>query len=571
VNEHAGHILVIDDEAPVLKVISMLLRAEGHNVSTAESLADALALLKERTFDLVFADIMLGEHTGLEFLRIAREQGFRSPVIMITGVPQLATAAEALKLGAFDYIAKPITREVLLHACLMGLRHRQLEDQLDRTRRNLETLFRSVGDGVVMVDSRLQVMEFNEAAGRLFALSGLEKGRQFRPGGSRCGSLCRELLEKTLSTGTAKELEYAEGMPSGEHFHTVRIHTFPIHGDSQDGEGGAVLIVRDQTRLAVLEGALRERKRYHGMVGADAKMQRVYDLIDVLRDVDSTVLITGESGTGKELVAEALHFLGARASQPLVRVNCTVLSDELLESELFGHIKGAFTGAHTDRRGRFESADGGTVFLDEIGDTSPRMQGKLLRVLQAKEFERVGEDRPIHVDVRLIAATNRDLKERVAAGLFRQDLYYRLKVIEVNLPPLRERRGDIPLLAEHFRAKFAAKLNKILGPFDSVLMRAFLDHPWPGNVRELEHVLEYAAVLNRGEPLTLEGMPSDFRAGRQVKVPLHDVAMPLRREALVEALEFCLWNKACAARRLGVSRTTLYTKMREFNVSRPLS
>jgi transcriptional regulator with GAF, ATPase, and Fis domain len=300
------------------------------------------------------------------------------------------------------------------------------------------------------------------------------------------------------------------------------------------------------------------------MVGKSAAMQKVYRLIEALTDLPSTVLISGASGTGKELVADALHHEGNRRGRPFVKVNCAALSENLLESELFGHVKGAFTGALKDRVGRFETADGGSIFLDEIGDISPSLQVRLLRVLQEREFERVGDSGTVKVDVRVIAATNQDLKEKVREGIFRADLYYRLKVVHIAMPPLSERLEDLPLLVQYFIGQFNHKLGKAVSRLSDQAMDALACHSWPGNVRELEHVLEHAFVLCGGSTITLDELPGDLSekaapapgGARQKTAP----------QGLLQALEKAGWNKSKAARLLGVDRRTVYRKMEEFGI-----
>jgi len=239
-------------------------------------------------------------------------------------------------------------------------------------------------------------------------------------------------------------------------------------------------------------------------------MQKIFSLIEALASAQTTVLIEGESGTGKELAAEALHSGGERSGKPLVKLNCSALPESLLESELFGHVKGAFTGAVQDRIGRFQKAQGGTIFLDEVGDLSPRIQGQLLRVLQEREFERVGDSTPIQVDVRVIAATNKNLREKVRRGEFREDLYYRLKVVQIHMPPLREKREDIPLLVDHFRRKFNTVFHKGIEALSQDVMKAFLQYAWPGNVRELEHTMEHAFIHCQNTTITLDHLPPDL-------------------------------------------------------------
>jgi transcriptional regulator with GAF, ATPase, and Fis domain len=339
--------------------------------------------------------------------------------------------------------------------------------------------------------------------------------------------------------------------------------------DTEDRFLGAVLVIRDITRLTDLERELRERHHYHNIIGKSPGMQKIYRLLEDLADAETTVLITGESGTGKELVARALHYGGGRATKPLIKVNCSALAENLLESELFGHVKGAFTGAIRDKQGRFEAADGGSILLDEIGDVSARIQLKLLRVLQERELERVGDSTPIEVDVRVIAVTNRDLKEKVRLGEFREDLYYRLKVIEVALPPLRERREDIPFLVEHFVSQFNERFKKnIVGVSDGVLRR-LMGYQWPGNVRELEHAIEHAFVLCHGRTIMEDHLPVEIQGEPGAREPSPSQKASGARESVVEALARTGWNKAKAARLLGVSRQTIYRQIARYGLRPP--
>jgi transcriptional regulator with PAS, ATPase and Fis domain len=290
-------------------------------------------------------------------------------------------------------------------------------------------------------------------------------------------------------------------------------------------------------------------------------MRKLYNLTEALANVQTTVLINGESGTGKELVAAALHFAGGRAKGPFVKVNCSALSESLLESELFGHVRGAFTGATADKIGRFQMAHRGTLFLDEIGDISPAVQMRLLRVLQEREFERVGDSTSIKVDVRIVTATNQNLSEKVAQGTFRQDLYYRLNVVRMELPPLRERAEDISLLAAHFLTKFNLKFSKNIQAFSDDVLQMFRQHLWPGNVRELEHAVEHAVILSKNNIITEQYLPQDLIDS--VKGVKHASSKPDHRPSLAEALALCNGNITHAARLLGVSRPTIYRYMKE--------
>ncbi len=318
--------------------------------------------------------------------------------------------------------------------------------------------------------------------------------------------------------------------------------------------------------LAQLERDLRKRRSFERLVGKSEVMQVVYSRIEMLADMPSTVLITGESGTGKDLVAEALHYTGAHRDMPIVKVSCSALSEHLIESELFGHVSGAFTGAIKNRVGRLEQVKGGTLFLDEIGDIPPLFQQRLLRVLQEKRFERVGENTTISMQARVIAATHRDLAEMVRQGKFREDLYYRLRVVELHLPPLRERREDIPLLVNHFLSVLNEELKKKITGASVEVLGTFMAHSWPGNVRELRHVLEHACVVCRGTVLTGEDLPHDvFAPAAQATAP-KGADNSGEIQALVQALRQSKWNKTLAARLLGVSRRTFYRRLAQYRL-----
>lgn len=309
---------------------------------------------------------------------------------------------------------------------------------------------------------------------------------------------------------------------------------------------------------------------YCGIVGKDPKMQVIYRLIQDIAPTDATVLIQGESGTGKELVARAIHQQSERRHNSFVVINCSAYPETLLESELFGHEKGAFTGAIRQRAGRFEQADKGTVFLDEIGEIPPSSQIKLLRVLQTQSFERLGGERTVKVDARVIAATNKDLIQEVRTGNFREDLYYRLNVIPIVLPPLSQRPNDIPLLAKGFLRRFAAEQEKTIQDFSPEAMRMILNYEWPGNVRELENSIEHAVVLAKGKRVEVSDLPTILRNRQK---PTSSKDMPLMREserAMIErALVESNWDKKKAARTLGIGRTTLYSKLRKYRISKP--
>jgi DNA-binding NtrC family response regulator/HAMP domain-containing protein len=331
--------------------------------------------------------------------------------------------------------------------------------------------------------------------------------------------------------------------------------------------------IMQEEELGNLQSRIDKATGFGGIIGKDHKMQLVFKLIEDIAPTDATVLIQGESGTGKELVARAIHELSPRKDKPFVVVNCSAYPATLLESELFGHEKGAFTGAIRQKSGRFEQAHGGTLFLDEIGEIPPSAQIRLLRILQTRKFERLGGEKTVSVDVRIIAATNKDLEQEVKKANFREDLFYRLNVIPVFLPTLTERGNDIILLARHFLSRFAAEQGKEIEEFSPEAIRLLLDYPWPGNVRELENTIEHAAVLAKGKRIEPSDLPPAFMQARGPLSGATRLANIIEHEIrlLEETLEECGWNKKLAAERLGISRTTLYTKIKKYQIQRPTS
>jgi PAS domain S-box-containing protein len=343
------------------------------------------------------------------------------------------------------------------------------------------------------------------------------------------------------------------------------LHFF--HALFAQGAGHLHHLVINEASLNQLPLPENEKTSHGEIIGKSKKMQEVYELIDLISRSDATVLITGENGTGKELVARAIHNQSHRARGPFVVANCSAYSPTLLESELFGHERGAFTGAIRQRKGRIERAHGGTLFLDEIGDISPATQVLLLRFLQDHCFERVGGERAIEADVRVLAATNRDLRREAEVGRFRDDLYYRLNVISVHLPPLRERKEDIPLLSLHFLKKYNLRERKHVTTFSADAMEALMDYDWPGNVRQLENAVSHAVILAQDEVIRRRHLPRFLReaAAGAVSTSLADN----ERHLILRVLQESNWNKHDAARRLQVSRSTLYSKIRRHGLEKP--
>ena len=449
----------------------------------------------------------------------------------------------------------------------------------------IEQIIDTMADGVFTLDNSGRITSWNRSMERISGYSAdeaMSKTCQIlkcsRCFGKQCPSGIRSC--KILKEGQSEAKECLLSHKAG---HTVPvIKTARVVRDENQQIIGVVETVTDlseisRARQEAEEALIRlgEKHRLNNLIGKSHEMQKVFAAINAAAASDATILIMGESGTGKELVAGAIHQRSTRTTYPLTAVNCSALTESLLESELFGHVKGAFTGAIQNRIGRFEESDGGTVFLDEIGEISPYIQVKLLRVLQEREIERVGDSKTRKVDIRIMAATNRDLYSRVKEGLFRDDLYYRLKVFPIVLPPLRKRKEDIALLTQHFIDRQNRKTGKNITGISQYAMRVFLDHSWPGNVRELENAIEHAFVLcNRGQ-IEISDLPLELRqSGDKCRPGAVQGAAPrkarigkdLSKEELLELLGTSNWNKAEVARRLGVSRTAVWKYMKKWNI-----
>jgi two-component system response regulator HydG len=443
----------------------------------------------------------------------------------------------------------------------------------------------SMADGVFTMDAGGHISSWNPSMERISGYSAEEAlggtceilqcsrcfGKKCPAGIKKCG-----IIELGISEAKECFLKHKEG-------HNVSIiKNASVVRDENNSIIGVVETVTDMTELSkarrkIEEAALRlgEMHRLDNIIGKSHAMRNVFTAIKAAAASDATVLVHGDSGTGKELVAGAIHYNSERAAGPLITVNCSALSESLLESELFGHVKGAYTGALHDRAGRFEEAEGGTVFLDEIGELSPYIQVKLLRVLQEREVERVGESKRRKINIRIIAATHRDLYTLVREGAFRDDLYYRLKVFPIQLPPLNQRRDDIPLLVGHFIQKHNKKTAKRIMGVSQATLRIFMDYNWPGNVRELENAIEHAFVVCNREQIEPYDLPVELRQVRYRQLNKEEtnrsVSRSYRRvkidkEELLEILNESDWNKAEAARRIGISRTAVWKYMKKWAI-----
>ncbi len=469
--QRPARVLIVDDDPIVAESLAEFMRAEGHDAATAFNGVEALAALgtaedEGDAFRVVVCDVSLPGMSGIELLRrIVRERP-GTAVVMLTGYANVETAVEALRVGAVDYLTKPVVDEELRVALERALRQQALMAENQRLKRQL--------DGRYSLD---------------------------------------------------------------------------------------------------------------GIIGGDHRMRKIFELVEAVAPTRTTVLMTGESGTGKSLIAHAIHHRSPRRDGPYVELSCGSIPETLLESELFGHVKGAFTGAHADKAGRFLAADGGTIFLDEINSASPGMQLKLLRVLQERRFEPVGSTKTVEVDARVVLASNQPLEELVARGQFRQDLYYRINVVKIELPPLRERVGDVPMLAEKFLERYAAEAGRQIAGISGEAMDALRRYPFPGNVRELENVIQRAVVLTKGQTIRLEDLPPhvtgeadagvlarlatggvEREEGEWRPMALEEALRDPERRIILRALEANNWNRQKTADDLRINRTTLYKKMKSLGI-----
>lgn len=454
-----------------------------------------------------------------------------------------------------------------------ALREKTIE--LFNERNKLNAIFNSRLEGTFTIDKKCNITTFNRAAEKITGYSVKEAIGQkcweiFRS--EYCRDGCRNEGEQSPAlaehSGRFKELFITR--KDGRKI-AVRVTTAPLY--DADGEHiGAVETFQDITELQNLSSHLEDRFRLSNIIGQSKSMERVYRLIEDVSKSNSTILITGESGTGKELVARAIHLNSHRRSGPFAAINCSAFAETLLESELFGHEKGAFTGATQTKQGRFEMAQGGTLFLDEVGDILPSVQVKLLRVLETRQFERVGGTRSLNMDVRLIAATNKNIAKLVETGEFREDFYYRINVINLHLPPLRERMEDLPLLIQNLIEKFSSKFHKNIHSISPSALKMLKAYDWPGNVRELENVLEHAFVMCHGNMIDTDHLPDRFFE----TVPLleHDTEAatsedPLKyaeKVTIIQTLEKYNGHRGKTAEALSIDKTTLWRKMKKYEL-----
>lgn len=430
-----------------------------------------------------------------------------------------------------------------------------------------EAILDCINDGVFTVDHDWIVTSFNRAAEKITGIGSKEAiGRPccevFRA--NICENDCA--LRKTLETGKSVVNQHVYIMTAQGKRIPISVSTAPLR-DEKGGLIGGVETFRDLTLVEELRKQLRNQYVFADMLSRNHRMHQIFSILPQIAESESTVLLGGESGTGKELVAKAIHSLSRRKDGPFVAVNCGALPDTLLESELFGYMAGAFTDAKKDKPGRFAIAEGGTIFLDEIGDISAALQARLLRVLQEKEFEPLGSSHPVKANVRVVAASNKNIEDMVKKGSFRDDLFYRLNVVRIVLPPLRDRKEDVPLLAELFVDRLSRIQGKDISGISEEALSALMHHSWPGNIRELQNVIEHAFILCRSGLICVEHLPEGFAAPRAKRKPhAAETLAELEARFIEEALVRNSYKKLATARELGIDKTTLWRKIRKLGI-----
>jgi len=574
----AATVLCIDADAIFRETVKETLAEAGYGFIPASGGRDGLERFFAQRPQAVIVDMKTPDMGGLEVLATVVENAPEVPVIMVSGAGEMSDVISALRMGAWDFVVKSLRSisllELHLERALDKARlkrenriHREkLEAALydkERYRKNLEIAFENMPDGIVTVDCEGALSEWNTTMAREFGdFCSLRQGLNFYQTFQSHMPECAEALAKALEKSEPSERKRVKWPHLGPDGLVAELTVVPYQ-DASSSKSGAILILRDMTRQAALESRLKNKHSLDGIIGKSPAMQQVFVLLRRMAGVDVSVLISGEHGTGKAIAAETLHFNSRRRGGPLVEVNCAALSEQLLESELFGHAKGAFPGADHHKAGLLEQANGGTIIIHCVQDLPLSLQARLMRFMETGTLERTGEAAPRASDVRVVACTSADLQHLAASGLFRDDLFYRLKVMHAHVPPLRQRREDIPLLVKHFIASYAKENGKRVTGASEPVLAVLLRHDWPGNVLELKHALEQACLLCEGEVLAVHDLPPDLAAPGLTP----GIRADLGEYAILDALNQASGNKSRAAKLLGVNRKTLYRKMHKLGIS----
>ncbi|NNE70899.1 MAG: sigma 54-interacting transcriptional regulator [Rhodothermales bacterium] len=557
-----NRVLIAEDEVFTALELQFHLEQLGYQVvDLVSSGRQAVERALELKPDLMMMDVRLeGELDGIDAFMEIREK-HDVPVIFLTAFGDEETIRRAKDSGAFGYILKPFKERELRAMIEVALnRHERLHD-LQKSHDDLQEILDGLRLGTAMTDGAGRITFISRVASRLLGTTEEKaQGRMWYdifPFGASTLDALRTIAEEPRSKQAEKITTTVTHRNGRSFFMEVEVQADPRNSLRR------IFVFYDVTEVHDLRRQLNQDSHYHDLIGESAGMRSVFSQIQAVAVLDTTVLIEGETGTGKELVARAIHRASSRSAKPFVAVNCAALTESLAASQLFGHKKGAFTGAVSDERGFFGAADGGTLFLDEIGDIPLDVQVNLLRVLEERTVTRVGETRPRKVDVRIVSASHRSLPQEVEAGRFRADLLYRIRVARVDLPALRERRGDIPILVQSFLSKFCTRIGKDVSDISSSAMRAMIDYAWPGNVRELRNAVEYAVIRCNSSVIQPPDLPPEVRNATE-STP--DVAGSTRKERLLAALSHTNGNRKAAAELLGISRATLYRRLAETGI-----
>ncbi len=608
------NIMIVDDDLENLRVLGTMLKGEGYGLRFFPSGPQALKSAAAELPDLILLDVRMPHMDGFEVCRLLKNDATLRdvPVLFLSASDEIEDKVQAFSEGAVDYITKPFQADEVLsrvktHLSLRKAKHRlkllnaDLEnrirkrtEELKESEKKYRLIVTTTNEGIVTTDETLRIVYANPTMALMMGRSVEEiegrNGLDFIPEEDR--DRIRTMFEER-KTGTSHQYEGRIVRADGQN-RWVRISAAPIMGN--DGQfQGTIALLSDITdsknaqyrleaayqEISVLKRQLETDNAYlmeeiklehdfEHIVGNSDAIQYVLFRLEQVAQTDSTVIFLGETGTGKELFARALHGASSRSNRPLIKMDCATLSENLIESELFGHVKGAFTGADRSRQGRFELANNGTIFLDEIGELPLPLQTKLLRVLQDGQFERLGDNRTLKTDARIITATNRDLEALVKGGQFRDDLWYRLKVFPITLPPLRERKTDIPLLVNHFVQRIGKRIGKEIRRIPASVMVELTEYHWPGNVRELKHVLERSIIISEGESLSLyEPLVPESDHSSSTKVASH---AEMERNHILRVLEQTRWvveGPKGAARILKLHPNTLRYRMKKHGIRRP--
>lgn len=560
--QRTAAILIVEDEQLIAMDLEAQLNRLGHRVAgLACTGEEAIAAAIRCKPDLVLMDVRLaGTMDGIDAAReISRI--CQAPVVFLTAYADIETLRRASLAEPYGYLVKPFDGRDLEAAVEISLRKAEADRRLRRNRDDLRTILDAQRQGTIMIDAEGRVVFASRAACRMASVDeatilGKPLGEMLPLAENQLAAL--ESLWKLPAEERGKmPVVLAPGEPRPRHLE------IEVLDDSRSG-GGRIVFLYDVSPLVDLRRQLDDRAAFHNILGKSKSMQQVFQFIRDVAGVDSIVLIEGETGTGKELVARAIHECSRRRDGPLVALNCAGLPEELAASQLFGHRRGAFTGAMDDQQGLFEAASGGTLFLDEIGDLPSRVQTTLLRVLEERSVRRLGETKLQPVDVRVLAATNRDLAQDAAEGRFRQDLLYRIRVARVRLPPLRDRREDLPLLVRAFLADHRATTGKQVDAVGDDAMAVLMDYEWPGNVRELRNALEFAVIRASGSVIDIDDLPPEVLEA--CPLPPAGETGPEEAGRISAALERARGNRTRAAAILGISRATLYRRLKELGI-----